>query len=205
MKITSIEPQRTKGRVNIYVDNVFSIGIDEELRYKYNLHVNMEVDDDFIKEILDAEELSKVKNYALRQLSYRQRSENELYSALRRKGYSEDHIDTVMDYCRENKYLDDREFTRAFIADKIYLNKYGPKRIRYELQMKGVSREIIDRYLDIDSDQEYEQAFELAEKRMKSYKNDDRNSIYRKLSGYLQRKGYSYEVVNKIIRELLKD
>lgn len=205
MKITSIEPQRNRNRVNVYVDNVFTIGIDEELRYKFNLSVGMEIDDDFIREVLHAEELNKVKNYALRQLSYRQRSEKELYSALRRKGFDETHIEDTMNYCRELQYLDDRAFAQAFIADKQNLNKYGPVRIRYELLMKGVSKEIIDRYLMMDSHEEYEMALALGERRLPSYKNDDRNAIYRKLAGYLQRKGYSYQVVSKVLRNLLKD
>ena len=205
MKITSIEPQRRKNRVNIYVDNVFSIGIDEELKFKYNLVVGMEIDDDFIKEILEAEELNKVKNYALRQLSYRQRSEKELFSALRRKGFDEKHIGDVMEYCRKNKYLDDIAFAQSFISDKLNLNKYGPERIRYELLMKGVSKDIIEKYLNIDSNEEYDLAFSLAEKRLNSYKKDDKNSKYRKLTGYLHRKGYSYETTTKVVKELLKD
>ncbi len=205
MRITSIEPQKNKNRVNIFVDNVFSIGIDEELRFKYGLKVDMEIDDDFIKDILEAEEQNKVKNYALNQLSYRQRSEKELYSSLRRKGFEEKHIQNVIDFCRQNKYLDDRAFTQAFINDKMNLNKYGPERIRYELLMKGVSNEIINRYLTIDSDEQYEIAFELAEKKFKSYKNNDRNSVYRKMTGYLQRKGYSYDIINKVITNILRD
>lgn len=205
MIITSIEPQRTKNRVNIFVDNVFSIGIDEELRYKFNLSIGMEIDDDFIKEVLQAEELNKVKNYALRQLSYRQRSEKELYTALKRKDFDESLIENVMNYCRENKYLDDRAFAQAFIADKLNLNKYGPERIKYELLMKGVSKEIIHRYLVMDSQEEYELAFDIGKKRLSYYKNEDRNKIYRKLTGFLQRKGYSYDVVAKVVKNLLKD
>lgn len=205
MKITGIEPQKNQNRVNIYVDNVFSIGIENELRYKYNLEIGMEIDDDFIKEILDAEEFNKVKNYALRQLSYRQRSEKELYSALRKKGYSEDHIEKVLGFCKEYKYIDDRIFTQSFVADKVNLNKYGPERIRYELNMKGISKELINKYLKIDSDEQYEIAYKLAEKRLNYYKKDDKTAIYRKLSGYLQRKGYSYDIVNKVISDILKD
>lgn len=205
MKITGIEPQKNQNRVSIYVDNVFSIGIENELRYKYNLEIGMEIDDDFIKEILDAEEFNKVKNYALRQLSYRQRSEKELYSALRKKGFSEDHIEKVLEFCKEYKYIDDRVFTQSFVADKVNLNKYGPERIRYELTMKGISKELINKYLKIDSDEQYEIAYKLAEKRINYYKKDDKTSIYRKLSGYLQRKGYSYDIVNKVVSDILKD
>lgn len=205
MKITGIEPQRTKNRVNIYVDNVFSIGIDEELKYKYNLEIGMEVDDDFIKDILDAEEFNKVKNYALRQLSYRQRSEKELYSAMRRKGFSKEHMEKALEFCREYNYLDDKVFTKSFINDKLNLNKYGPERIKFELKMKGISNDLINRYLRIDQDEQYDLAYQLAEKRLNFYKDDDQNAKYRKLAGYLQRKGYSYETVNKVLKDILKE
>lgn len=205
MKITSIEPQRNQKRVNIYVDDLFTIGIDLELKYKHKLEVGMEVDDDFIKKVLRAEEKNKVINHALNLLSFRQRSEKEIYTSLKRKGYEEVYIEHAIDYCRTQKYLDDRSFAKAFIKDKLNINKLGGQRIKYELQKKGVSQEIIDELLVLDKDDQLEAAFKLAEKKLPSYKKDDRNAVYRKLSGFLQRKGYSYEIVSKVMREVLKD
>ncbi|WP_353096464.1 RecX family transcriptional regulator [Tissierella praeacuta] len=205
MKITSIEPQRNKNRVNIYVDNVFSIGIEQELRYKYKLEVDMEVSDEFIKDILKAEEQNKVTNHALNLLSYRQRSEKEIYNALKRKGFEDSYIEYAMNYCRKNKYLDDKLFAQSFIKDKMNLNKLGPERIKYELMLKGISKDIIDEFLIVDSDEQYETAMKIALKKLNSYKNDDRNSIYRKLSGFLQRKGYSYDIISKVVKDILKD
>lgn len=203
MKITSIEPQRRKNRVNIYVDDLFSIGIDEELKFRYKLEVGMEVDDDFIKDVLEAEEQIKVTNHALNLLSYRQRSEKEVFVSLQRKGYENNLIKKAIDYCKDNNYINDKNFAVAFINDKINLNKLGPYRIRQELLNKGVSSDIISTVLVINPDEQYEMALELGRKRLNSYKNDDKNSTYRKLSGYLQRKGYSYDVISKIMRELL--
>lgn len=205
MKITSIEPQRNKNRVNIYVDDLFTIGIDLELKYKHKLEIGMEVDDNFIREVLKAEEQNKVINHALNLLSFRQRSEKEIFTALKRKGYEEFYIENAIDYCRNQKYLDDRAFAKAFIKDKLNINKLGGQRIKFELQKKGVSQEIIDEVLVLDKDDQLEAAFKLAEKKLPSYKNDDRNAVYRKLSGFLQRKGYSFEIVSKVMREVLKD
>lgn len=205
MKITSIEPQKSKNRVNVYVDNVFSIGIDEELRFKYKLEVGMEVDDAFIENILRAEEKNKALNYTLNLLSYRQRSEKEIYNSLKRKGFEESYIENAMDYCRENGYLNDKTFAESFIKDKINLNKLGPQRIKYELMLKGVSKDIIEESLIVDSDDQYDAAMELALKKLNSYKNDDKNSIYRKLTGFLGRKGYSYDIISKVLKEILKD
>lgn len=205
MKITNIEPQKNKNRVNVYVDNLFSIGIEDELRYKYKLEVDMEVDDNFIKDVLKAEEQNKVTSHALNLLSYRQRSEKEIYLALKRKGFEENYIRYSINYCMENNYLNDKDFAISFINDKLNLNKLGPERIRYELILKGISKDIIDDLLIIDFDEQYETAMELAQKKLPSYKKDDSNAIYRKLSGFLQRKGYSYDVISKVMRQVLKD
>ena len=205
MKITNIEPQRNKDRVNVYVDDLFTSGIDLELKYKHKLEVGMEVDDNFIQEVLKSEEQNKVINHALNLLSFRQRSEKEIYTALKRKDYDEIYIENAIDYCRRQKFLDDRAFAKAFIKDKLNLNQLGEQRIKYELQRKGVSQNIIDDVLVLDRDDQYEAAFKLAEKKLPSYRNDDRNAAYRKLSGFLQRKGYSFEIVSKVVKEILKD
>ncbi|MBU5426376.1 RecX family transcriptional regulator [Tissierella pigra] len=205
MKITNIEPQRNKNRVNIYVDNIFSIGIEEELRFKYHLEVGMEVTDEFIKEILKAEEQNKVTSHALNLLSYRLRSEKEIYMALKRKNFEDFYINNAIAYCKENNYINDKAFAEAFVHDKVNLNKLGPERIKYELILKGIPKEIIEDVLILDKDEQYDIALELAMKKLNSYKNHDKNSIYRKLSGFLQRKGYSYDTISKVMKEALKD
>lgn len=205
MKITSIEPQRNKKRVNIYVDDLFTIGIDEELKFKHKLEVGMEVDDEFIKEVLKSEEQNKVTNQALNLLSFRQRSEKEIYTALKRKGHEDIYIEKAIDYCREQRYLDDKAFAKAFIRDKLNLNKLGEQRIKYELLGKGISQNIIDDVLNISKDDQFEAALQLGEKKLPSYRNDDKNARYRKLSGFLQRKGYSFDIVSKVVKQLLKD
>lgn len=203
MKITNIEAQRNKNRVNIYIDNKFAIGIDDEIRYKYKLEVDMEVDDDFIKEILMAEEKNRAINQALKLLSYRSRSEKEIYDALKRKGFDKDIIDSAIEYCKDQDYVNDRDFAESFVRDKINLSKLGTERIRYELRLKGVSEDIINRVLRVDKDEQLQAAMELGEKRLKLYKNDSRDAKYRKLSGFLQRRGYSYDIISKVLKELL--
>ena len=171
---------------------------------KYNLKKDMEVDDNFIENILLAEEENKALNYTLKLLSYRQRSEKEIYDALKRKGYMEEHIENVIANCRDKNYLNDKQFARSFANDKINLNKYGPERIKHELKLKGVSRNIIDEVVDFDRDEQYDMAMEVASKRMNSYRNDDKRAIYRKMSGFLQRRGFSYDIISKVVREILE-
>ena len=203
MIITKIEPQKNEERVNIYLDGEFAFGLMKEIQYKYGLTEDMNIDREYIDKVLMAEEQSKANNYALKFLAYRQRSKKEIIDKLAEKGFEDKFIENTLVYLKSYDLVDDLEFAKSFAKDKINLNKQGPQKIKYELYKKGISKEIIEKVLDED-DNEYNRALELAKKKLPSYKNDDRNAIYRKLGGFLQRRGYSYECVSKVLKELIK-
>ena len=102
-------------------------------------------------------------------------------------------------------FLNDEEFARLYIESKLDIKKWGLNRIGYQLHALGVPRETIDKCLDEyrDSTDEYATALSLAEKKLSSLTKDDREARYRKLSGFLGRKGYSCDVISRVIHELL--
>ncbi|HHV38008.1 MAG TPA: hypothetical protein GXX70_00770 [Tepidimicrobium sp.] len=203
MIITKIEPQKNKDRVNIYIDDKFAFGITKEIQYKYNLAENMEIDEKYIEKVLIEEEQSKCNNFALRFLGYRQRSEKEIVDRLQKKGFKPYIIDNTLDYLKDYGLINDLEFARSFMRDKIHINKHGPKRIRYDLYKKGISQAIIDKVLDED-DGEYDRALKLAQKKLPSYREDNRAARYRKLGGFLQRRGYSADCIYRVLNKLIK-
>lgn len=65
---------------------------------------------------------------------------------------TEDDINNVVNWCYENRYLDDARFARQFIASRSRKG-YGPARIRQELNQKGIARETAEEVMresDID-------------------------------------------------------
>lgn len=206
MKITKIEAQKNnRDRLNIYIDDVFSFGLSLDVFVKYNLKKNQELDNTFIEEILLAEENNKAIHSALKYLSYRQRSIKEVEDQLARKGYEESIIENTKNHLIDKNYLNDYEFAENFIRDKSHLNNYGIEKIKYELFRKGISKSIIAKTLKFDEDDEYNNAMKLANKKIRSYANLDEAQATRKLGGYLQRRGYRYETVWKVIRDLLDE
>ena len=203
MIITKIEPQKQGERVNIYLNGIFAFGLMAEVQYKYGLTEGMSIDENYIRKVLMDEEQSKSNNCALHFLSYRQRTEKEIVDKLKEKGFEDKVIDNTLIYLKNYGLIDDMEFAKSFMKDKINLNKQGPKRIKYELYKKGISQEIINEVLAED-DNEYNRALELAKRKLSSYKKDDKNAIYRKLGGFLQRRGYSYDCIHSVLRELIK-
>lgn len=203
MIITKIESQKNPDRVNIYIDGNFAFGILKEIELKYTLHENMEIDQTFIEEVLLEEEKLKARNKALSLLSYRSRSTREIIDKLLKDGFEDPIIKDTINFLRDYNLIDDSQYAKSFMKDKVRLNKYGPNRIRLELYKKGIPKEMIEDALDEYPD-EYHVAYDLAIKKMKTYKRDDQKVLYGKLGRFLEQKGFSYDCIRKVLKDILE-
>ena len=96
---------------------------------------------------------ARLLDRAIRILAMRDHSEQELRRKLAAPVMSKngpealdvtpEEVDKVVEWCIENRYLDDERFVRQFIASRSRKG-YGPARVRQELKQKGISRETIE-------------------------------------------------------------
>ena len=87
-------------------------------------------------------ERDKAKSYVYRLLNIRLRSEQEVEAKLKLRSFSASVIGDTIDYFRDIQLIDDRQFARKWIESR--LNRlFGANRIRYELQKKGISKNIL--------------------------------------------------------------
>lgn len=204
-KITKIEYQKNnKDRVSIYINDNFAFGIDLNIMIKYSLAKNMELDEEFIEEILKAEEEINVYNYALSVLARNAKSEKQLRIKLKDKGYDLQFIDKAIIKLKQQKYLDDERYSEMLINSKINISKYGKRKIKEALYEKGIDREIIEEKIKmVTEEDELERAYSLGIKKFKTLKEVDtrKNSI--KLSNYLVNKGFDYSIVKKAVSKVL--
>jgi regulatory protein len=205
VKITKIEPQkRNKKRVSVYIDDRFAFGIHEDIAYRLHIQEGTDIDKDYIENVLKTEEQNKANTYALNLLSFSARTEKQIRDKMSEKEYESSIINNTIEFLTRTGLLNDSKYAENFAKDKANFNKYGNSRIKFELYRKGVSKDIVEDVISNQPDDEYERALEVATKKILSYKNDDKNAVYRKMSGFLQRKGYSYDIVSKVMKELLK-
>lgn len=204
-KITKIELQKnSKDRVNVYLDDNFAFGIDINIMIKYSLAKNMELKEEFINEILKAEEEINAYNYALSVLSRNFKSEKQLRTKMQEKGYDNQFIDNSITKLKEHRYLDDELYSEMLINSKINVSKYGKRRIKEALYEKGISREIIDEKMsDISEEDELERAKSLGAKKLKTLKEEDIKKRKIKLFNYLVNKGFEFSTVKKTAEGLL--
>jgi regulatory protein len=75
--------------------------------------------------------------------------------------------------------------------------------IATELRQKGVTQEEINYALDsIDDDAEYQSAFQLAMKKYSTMSRLEPEVQIRRIQSLLQRKGFGFPIIARVIREL---
>ena len=137
--------------------------------------------------------MEKSLHYALYLLTYRDRSVNELWNLLLRKGYSEEEVSSVVETLCSWNYLNDRRFAETWVEARLRLKPMGPFRLEQELRRKGVADEVIEKVLgDVFSIvSEEELAQKLAEKKMK-------NRPWRRVENFLRYRGFSWGVIEAL-------
>ena len=151
-------------------------------------------------------ELTRARNTAYRLLTYRPRSRKELEQKLRDREYSPAVIASVLEHCVRLGYLNDRTFAEQWARSRIMLRMFGRRRIEQELRYKGIDREIVREVLAeaFGEGQEIETAKLAAKKKNQAMKSVDRETGRRRLAGFLERKGFSSEVIRMVLRRLDK-
>ena len=185
-------------------DKTFHINYDEY--EKYNLSLDMEINKE-LENILElSENFESAKEIALNFMSYRVRSKSEIIQKLKKSKFDNNTIDEVLIYFEENNLINDKEFASLYIQDKLNLNNWSKKKIKYELLKKGLNKSIIDSALDelFDIDIEYDKAYNLLKSKIPLWeKKYDKYKLKQKCYQFLYSKGFEYSIISNIIDEVL--
>ena len=83
----------------------------------------------------------------MRLLARREHSQKELAQKLTLRGFQAEEISVAIAECINKNWQDDQRYTESFVRQRIG-NGYGPLRIRYDLQQRGISKVDIDAFAD---------------------------------------------------------
>ena len=133
----------------------------------------------------------------------RPRSIEELKEKLRNKKFSDDEIEETVEYLVETKLLDDRAFTKSWIAYRLS-RPFGFRRIYSELSSKGVAKEIIEEAI-AQAKGEYAETdviLEVARRRWERLSGIDPQKKKKRLCDFLLRRGFPMDAVMKVLKKL---
>jgi regulatory protein len=171
-----------------------------ELCVKHNLKKGIDIDENFLQEIVFEDEKTKAMNKAVNYLSSNLKTAKQIRDYLKKKEYSQATIDYVIDKMKEYKYLDDESYARAII--NTYSNKYGKMKLKSALRSKGIKDDIIESVLSEDLKIESSLS-KVAEKYLRN--KDINRETLNKLSRFLYSRGYEFDEINSYISALLKN
>jgi len=140
---------------------------------------------------------------AFRYLGYRPRSEFELKMRLQQRGFDDSSIQDVVLKLKEQGLLDDLAFAKFWKENRESFSPRSRMMLQRELRQKGISPYIIVEVAE-EIDEEAS-AYKAAQKKMKWLTLANYDDFRHKLSSFLKRRGFNYEVTHHTISQLWHD
>jgi len=197
--ITTLRFQkRNQDRVNVYLDDQFAFGL--AAIEAACLRVGQVLSDDDIARLQEYDQVERACERALNFLSYRPRSEAEVRRNLRRKKVDDEIVEAAVERLTRAGLLNDLEFARYWVENRLQFNPRGARALRHELGEKGVAASIVAQALeDFDEESSARQVAEAGARRLAHLEPSD---FRRKLKGYMTRRGFSYAVIGPLVAEM---
>jgi len=185
------------------MDNEYAFACDVELVYIHNITKGRTMEKESLEDIVNEDNYIKGKNFALHFLERSFKSAKQVVDKLTIKEFDIKTIDRVMEFLKQYDFINDKRYVELFIKEKI--NSTGKNKIKYTLLKKFLPKELIKDGLDtITSEQQFQVALKLGENKIITLAKSEKDSIklYKKLSDYLARSGYEYEIIKEVLSKI---
>jgi regulatory protein len=195
----------------VVLDDGRRLWVDVEQMARHRLEPGEPVDPRVIARLEARDVYFRARERALRLLATRPRSAWEIRERLTRDRVPEAAIRAVIAGLTHDQLLDDLTFARAWITRRMAARPYGPRRIRWELQQRGVAPAIIDNALRESvgdngsvAGTEEQSALTLIRGRLRGYRHLAPARRARRIAALLERRGYAAGTIVRVLRTLGK-
>lgn len=199
-KITAIKAQKKNpNRVNVYLDGEYAFSLARIVAAW--LHVEQVLTDQKIEMLKKQDGEEKAFQRALVMAGYRSRSEREIHKKLETIGYPAELIERVLARLRQAEVLNDERFAREWVENRSVFRPRSRRMMAAELRFKGISEEVIQNTVE-KSEEDKKLAYDAARKRAHRLENLSWEEFRKKMSGYLGRRGFSYQTISIVVRQV---
>jgi len=135
-------------------------------------------------------------------LAARDRTRAELSRLLAAKGIAQTDAKVALDRLCEQGYLDDRRFANAWARSRLQKKPMGAHRLKQELEAKGVEEHLVREVLrDLYEEGEEATARRAMAGALSRLGHLPASSRKGRVARFLQRRGFSAEVIWRLLRE----
>lgn len=138
--------------------------------------------------------------------AYQERSEYETIQKLLSMGVDKKAIEEIIQYLKDENYLNEKRFVSTFINGKINIKKWGVEKIKQYLKQKHhIADETIHQYIqDIDKEKYLQQLQHiiLKKKQFIETKEKDKHLLRKKIINFALSKGYNLDEIIETLKQL---
>lgn len=200
--ITSLKPI-SSNRFTVYIEYEPAFVLTSHELSQFHLTEGSDISQSVLDELLERVLPERGRRYLLSVIAKTDKSEGQMRESLRNKGYPEQVIDTVIEFGKANRFLDDRRYAAAYI--ECMISRKGSRAIQYELHRRGISQALIDELLiSREGADEASAITALLSKRHPARKRPDYKEE-QKLVAFFARRGFSYDSIRESFRNYFSD
>lgn len=197
--ITAIEVQKKNPkRVNIHLDGEFAFGLDRFVAAW--LIVGQSLDEEKIARLQAEDSQEKAHRQAMLFLGIRARSETEVRKNLEKHEIPPAVIEQTIERLREERLVNDGQFAQAWVANRSEFRPRSRRALTIELKQKGLTEAAIQSATEA-VDEEF-MAYAAAQKRVRRLEGLEWIEFRKKLSEFLARRGFGYDVITPTVKRL---
>jgi regulatory protein len=198
-KITAIEVQKKNPkRVNIHLDGEFAFGLDRFVAAW--LTVGQALDEEKIARLQAEDSQEKAYRQALLFLGMRARSEREVRKNLEKHEIPPAVIEQTIERLREEQLVNDGQFAQDWVANRSEFRPRSRRALTVELRQKGLAEADIRSATEAVDEEAL--AYAAAQKRVRRLEGLEWVEFRKKLSEFLARRGFGYDVITPTVKRL---
>jgi len=144
---------------------------------------------------------NKARIYALKLLSYRGRSEQELRERLKKKGFSQTEAIATIQDLKQSGLVDDANLAETLKWEAFTAKLLSTEGAKQYVLGRGIPRDIAETAFAFDEKRDKENARRLVEKKLRILKNYPFAIARRRMYNLLARKGYSPGLIVELLKE----
>jgi regulatory protein len=172
---------------------------------KSGLRIEQELSDKQIKEVVKKAEFQKCYDKLLRFVNLRPRSENEINGWFKKHKVHKSLHKDLFNRLKRLELLDDKKFAMWWVEQRLQFKFKSKRELENELRLKGINNYIIEDVLsEVDID-DVKIARALLIKKKYRWEKLSKLEARRKISDFLARKGFSWEVIKNVIDDVIEN
>ncbi|MBP3704548.1 MAG: regulatory protein RecX [Clostridia bacterium] len=201
MIITEIRPRRHR-LSQLFIDGEPAVKVDTETLLRSGLSAGDEIDDMDLKKLIEDSADHRAHEKALYLLEHRAHSKKELAAKIARTEFDREAAMRAAERMEELGLVDDEQYARRLTQELFERKKYGVRRVKQELQHKGIDAALIETVLEEfspETDENVEKIREHLERKYPAAWEDEK--VRRRAIAAMQRYGYKMEDIFAVLKE----